>query len=376
MRLLVFLLLFSCSHTPNLKYKYTSAKRYLASLTKDDVKVTKLVGELKHPVLFASGMDSTTLVVKLYDSEGNLLTDVDPSDLTLSTSEDIEAKPFVVKQGVYKTVLLPRLKSKSIRMRVDWKEQAYSQEIILETTLSPLKDELDLLSRHAFQTPRLIDGVLGSEPTDGFSLDNVGDNKIVRIGKFPHSQRVFNFDYPEQARQNLSMEVYDAPNETVSHTMHSIFWIFPRNNMFLAQQLTGTIDVTLPNGEKLIFNRETKEIIGGVFEEGPVDYSKDRHKRMYPDLKYTGRGVVLRVNGRGSSPQLGEFEKNKIDLDYGKEGAAEVLIMNGTTGEKCRRPKSDFWEPIDVSPIVFKFSNDEDFDIYLRNYCGFGLPKF
>ena len=126
----------------------------------------------------------------------------------------------------------------------------------------------------------------------------------------------------------------------------------------------------------MIFNKDSKEIIGGVFQEGPVDTSSDRMKRLYPDFKYTGRGVILRVNARGQSPQLGEFEKQKIDMDHGNSGSAEVLIINGTTGQKCRRPKIDFWDSMDVAPIEFKFATDEDFEVYLQNNCGFGLPKF
>jgi hypothetical protein len=134
--------------------------------------------------------------------------------------------------------------------------------------------------------------------------------------------------------------------------------------------------VTLPNGEKMIFDKDSKEIIGGVFQEGAIDTTADRMKRQYSDLKYNGRGVVLRVNSRGQSPQLGEFEKEKIDMEFGNRGSAEVLITNGTTGQKCRRPKTDFWDAIDVAPIEFKFATDEEFEIYLQNKCGFGLPKF
>ena len=376
MRLLALLILISCSHTPGLKFKYTSAKRYLASLTSDDVHVAKITGELKHSTLFASGLDSTYLIVKLYDKKGNLLTEVDPSDLTLSADQDIQAKPFTEKQGIYKSELLPLPKSKSIRMRVDWKEKTYSSEIVLTTTIAPLKDQLELKKNGSYQVINLGFGRSSAAPSEGIAFENFGYNSIVDSKRHPDSQRSFHFDYTEQAKQNLSMEVFDAPNSSVSHTMHSLFWFFPRKNMFIAEEVGNVTQMTIPTGEKIIFQTESKEIVEGVFEEGPIDYSKDRAKRNYPDLKYTGRGVLLRVNARGQSPQLGEFEKTKIDMEFGVKGSAEVLIINGTTGQRCRRPKSDFWEPIDVSPIEFKFPTDEEFDIYLRNFCGFGLPNF
>lgn len=381
MRMLVLFILIGCSTQAPLKYKYSSSKRYLASLTRDDLVVHKIEGELKEPVLFASGIDSTVLHVKLYDKDGNLLTEVDPNDLTLSTSEDVEAKPFVRKQGIYKAEILPRVKSKSIRMRVDWQEKVLSEEILLKTTIAPLKDKLIPKNHEFFQSKSVgeISVSRGSETpetgTDGFSFANMGDNRIVDATKHKYSQRNFNFDYLEQARQNLVMEVDDSPNSTVSHTMHSIFMFFPRKQLPIVEQLSGTIDVTLPNGEKVIYHMDSKEIVDGIFKEGPVDVSADRFKRQYPDLKYQGQGVVLRVNARGQSPQLGQFENVKIDMEYGNKGSAEVLIMNGATGQRCRRPKADFWEPLDVSPIEFKFPTDEEFDLYLKKNCGFGLPK-
>ncbi|HXH31021.1 MAG TPA: hypothetical protein VNJ01_09435 [Bacteriovoracaceae bacterium] len=379
MRLIILALLMSCSHS--LKYKHTSGNRYLASLTRGDIRVDRIEGSFKTDPLFASGMDSTSLIVKLYDEENNLITDVDPTDLTISTSEDLEAKPFVIKQGLYKAELMPRLKSKSVLMRIDWQEKVYSDEIVLRTTIAPLKDELVPLHHEFFETK--VNGEItttrgsATRPTltEGFEFENLGDNRIVDSKKYKHSQRAFSFEYTGQVRQNLAMQIDDAPSETISQTMHSVFMFFPRKTLPLVEQLEQTLRVTLPNGEKMVFQKDTKEILDGVFSEGPVDVKKDRFLRSYADLKYLGHGVVLRVNSRGQSPQLGEYETDKIDLEHGVRGSAEVLIMNGSTGQRCRRPKADFWEPIDVSPIEFKFPTDAGFDQYLRTHCGFGLPK-
>lgn len=382
MRMFVLFVLFGCTSVVPLKFKYNSSKRYLASLTRDDVIVARIEGELKNPLLFASGMDSTFLFVKLYDEDGNELTDVDPDDLTLSTSEDVEAKPFVRKQGVYKAEILPRVKSKSIRMRVDWKEKVLSEEILLQTTIAPLRDQLTPLYYEYFQSKSLEEISIGrgsafpENATENFDLENLGDNYIVNSTKNPGSHRLFAFEYLEQARQNLAMDVEDAPNNTTSETMHSVFMFFPRKNLFLVEQLTGTINVTLPTGEKIIFQKASKEIVDGVFTEGPVDTSSIILKKSYPDLKYNGKGIVLRVNARGQSPQLVNYGISKIDQDYGIRGTNDALIINGSTGQRCRRPKADFWEPLNVSPIEFKFPTDEEFDAYLKKNCGFGLPKF
>lgn len=376
MRFLLFLLIIGCS-TP-LKYKYSDSKRDVASLQNEVPEVAKIELSLKDSVIFASGMDSTFLIAKIFDSEGNILTNIQPSELTLSSSLDIEAKPFAMKQGIYKAEILPHLRSAKIHIQVEWQDKVKSNIAVLETTISPLKDGLIPL-HHEFHESRMrgeLNITRGSSTpetlTEEFSFVNIGENSIVTR---PESSRTFTFEYPEQASQNLAMMIDDSPNDTVSHTMHSVFMFFPRTQLPLVEELSGIIEVTLPTGEKIVFQKESKEIVTGVLEEGPVDISPDRFKRHYANLKYKGYGVVLRVNARGQSPQLGQFENLKIDMDHGIKGSADVLIINGSTGQRCRRPKSDFWEPLDVSPIEFKFPTDKEFDQYLKAKCKFSLPK-
>ncbi len=378
--LLSLILLVGCSHP--LKYKYNSSKKYLASLTSEDVHVSRIEVKLIDKTLFASGMDSTFIMVKLYDREGNQLTDIDPDDLTLSSNVDLEAKPFALKKGIYKAEILPRVKSPTITMQVDWVERVASEKFILSTTQAPLKDRIAPLSHDFFETTSLgeVSVTRGSASAtnviEGFSFENIGDNKIVKTSKVKAASRAFSFDYLEQARQNLAMSVDDIPSEKVSQTMYSIFMFFPRKQMFLLEQLSTTLDVILPTGEKIVFQKDSKEIVDGVISEGALDLSSDNSKRQYADLKYKGKGIVLRVNGRGQSPELGQPEKDKIDMEFGNKGSVDVLIYNGSTGQKCRRPKTDFWEPMDVRPIEFKYPTDEEFDQYLKQNCGFGIPKF
>lgn len=380
MRFLLIVLLISCS-TPSkrLKYKFNGSKEYLASLTDESVQVARVEVTFKDKKIFASGLDSTQLIAKLYDKKGKRLTEVDPTDLTLSTSLDIEATPFVLKKGVYKLDLLPRVMSPDISMQVDWRNKVRSKIVVLGLTTAPIKDKLTPYHHEYVEAKSHGEVMIGrgsrfpATGTEEFSFVNVGKNRIV---KHTASSRTFHFEYPEHARQNIAMEIDDAPNDVVSHTMHSYFMVFPRKQLPVLEQLPNTLVVTLASGEKLVFNKESKEIMSGVFTEGPVDMSKNRDKRTFADLRYTGRGVTLRVNARGQSPQLSQTEREAIDMDFGMKGSKDVLIINGTTGQKCRRPKIDFWDSIDVSPIEFKFPTDEAFDVYLQNNCGFGLPKF
>jgi hypothetical protein len=374
--LLLVLLLAGCS-THKLKYKYSFSKSYLASLTDEETQVAKIEISVKDPLIFASGMDSTYVMVRLLDKKGQELLNVDPMDLTLSTSEDIEAKPFSLKQGWYKAEILPRVKSPSVSMQVDWLEKMMSQEIFLKTVSSPIKNHLSSTNTGTeTQVFGEIDVTRKSRVpasfTERFSFENIGKNRIV---KSLNSSRDFTFEYLEQARQNISFEVHDAPSDQDSQRMLSHFMIFPRKKLPTVEQLDSKIVVGLANGEKIVFQKDSKEIIDGVFQEGPVDANRDRMIRRYPDFRYTGKGVLLRANSRGQSPQIANYEKDKIDQQFGVTGSAEVLILNGSTGQRCRRPKSEFWEPLDVSPIEFKFATDEALDTYLKLHCGFGIPK-
>lgn len=375
----MLLILVSCSTSSSLKYKINYQKRYLASLTDESVRVARIEARFKSPKIFASGMDTTHLVVKLFDKKGELLTTVDPMDLTLSSSHEIEAQPFTLKQGIYKAVILPRPESARVHMQVDWKGKIKSPIVVLDATTAPLQDKLKPLNHEYVEAKAHGEVMVGrgsrfpASGTEEFSFVNVGGNRIVKNGS---ASRTFHFEYPEQARQNIAIEVDDAPNETVSHTMHSYFMLFPRKQLPMLEQYADKLVVTLPTAEKVIFDKHTKMIIDGVFQEGPLDQAGQKHQRQFADLRYQGRGVILRANARGQSPQIGESDEKKIDEEFGSKGSVDVLIINGTTGERCRRPKSDFWDGHDVSPIEFKFASDDEFELYLQNHCGFGLPKF
>jgi hypothetical protein len=350
LRLLPVLLLVSCAHP--FKFKYPSPER--DSEHTSSTKVKKIVIELKDQHLFASGMDSTYVMASLFDGDGNLITDANPDDLTLSTDTDIEAKPFVYKQGVYRAEILPRAKSGSIHMKVDWRERVASSEFVLQGTLHPMKEAMAPLIHHHVETRTIgeVEVQRGSESpqlsSEGFSFSNVSQDKMTRL---------YSFEYPEQARQNISFTVEDAYESEDGSNYNSLFMLFPRRFLPRVEQLTGTLDVTLATGEKMIFQSDSKEIVGGVFTDGKT-------LGQFPDLKYVGKGILLRANSLDESPEIAQ------------EDIPQVLITNGMTGQKCTRPKTDFWEQVDVTPNEFKFSTDSEFETYLKMNCGFGLPKF
>ncbi|MGE3610926.1 MAG: hypothetical protein AB7I27_15150 [Bacteriovoracaceae bacterium] len=334
--------------------------------------VARIEVSLKEKKIFASGMDSTFLSVKLFNDQGEVIRDIEGSELSLTSSAPVKSGKFLISDGTYSTFIRPLVKSENVKLKVSYQGRISSSEIVLETTMAPLKDKLDKISPEC-QMVNIDGGIRNGVPTEQFGLDNNGPNAIVDTSKNPNALRSFSFEYPQQARQNASLYVFDGANDSGSEAMNSIFMFFPRKNLPYYEKIDGKIFVTLPNGEKIVFDETKHTIVDGVFSEGPVDLSASRFKRRFADLKYNGQGVVLRVNARGQSPQLGQFETNRIDQEFGLTGSVDVLIMDGKSGKRCRRPKKDFWDTADVYPVEFKFPTDDAFDEYLKKFCGFGL---
>ncbi len=329
--------------------------------------------------IFANGANSTVISVRIFD-EGGQEQVVKASELQLVSDTDIGKASFVEVKGMRAATLRPVLHSPKIRFMVIWKGSVQSEIQEIGTFRTPQKDKMvpikstgsssqyvngaDYLRNESF-TPGLF---------EGFQIDNRGTNRIVNPKANPDSWRSFAFEFEEQVTQNISFSVVDAPNSTTSHGMYSHFMLFPRKILPYVEIENGERKVTLTNGEKLEFTKDGV-IKNNLFIEGPIDVSADRFKRTYANLKYQGKGILLRANARGQMPQQGQFEATKIDMEYGIKYSADVLIINGTTGQRCRRPKADFWPSGDISPIPFNFPTDKEFDAYLKSKCGFGIPE-
>lgn len=364
------LLLVSCStlkHTPN--YHRDVASMRQESSFQFDLKLAR-------PITFANGADIVELNIQIKNAEGAIIP-IDLGGMKLLFDSDVGLSKATIKDGKYRVAIQPKVKSRDIKLVAIWKNQV-SQVLTIQTTLNPRSDKLTGLNNG----PSNMGYVSGLSYVrsdnfpegqyEGFSIENRGKNAMVNA---EDSMRYYEFSADEQVSQNISLMVNDAPNGTVSHTMHSHFMFFPRTYLPFAEiNAKDEVKVTLPTGEAMNFAK-SGEVIGGVFTEGPVDISGDRFKRTYANIKYQGKGILLRANARGQMPQQGQFEATKIDMDYGIKYSADVLIINGTTNQRCRRPKTDFWPSGDVSPILFKFPSDKEFDVYLKAKCGFGIPE-
>jgi hypothetical protein len=207
----------------------------------------------------------------------------------------------------------------------------------------------------------------------GFEFSNRGGNRILPsrydIGKNLLFTRDFQFRFDDRARQDIHLVVTDwAPSADrqfrLSELMNTIMHFFPRNYLPAITSLDGRYVVTLPTGEQIQFDASTREIIGGVFSEAPVDLTPDRAARKFPAVSYSGKGVVIRVNARGADPRLG----TTATITTGSPGDCP----KGKKCDQCQVPSRELWSQ--SGAVRFKFSTDAEFDQYLRLRCGFGLP--
>lgn len=203
-----------------------------------------------------------------------------------------------------------------------------------------------------------------------FNFDNTGVNRIIPKEPEPGGgpQRSFSFNFTSRARQDIYMDITDAPSDRLSELMSSYFYFFPRKNIPAIKVVDNKFIITLPTGEIVEFNSESKEIIGGVLKEGlPIDQGPDRFKRKFPDLKYSGAGVMLRADRRGEDPRI---------ASNGAIPTAKAIKVSGgsCTLEKpceCVIPKNKLWEQ--GGQVHFLFKSDDEFNNFLIRQCKFGF---
>ena len=336
--------------------------------------------------VFSNGKDWILLTVKLYDENGNLLTNVNTNLLT-SSNDEIIVNSFEKQNDFYTAHVTTTSNQQNLEFSLNYQQSISSNIISIKPYKAPLRDKiLDL--NHAFYDERMVEELndvyyAKKENTrDGFfekfSINNSGPNKIFSSSLYNEGGRTFNFEFLDHATQNISLSITDRATHTNSEFMNSLLMFFPRKYLPQINEIsTNSYQVLLPTGEIMQFNRDTNEIIGGVLSEGPVDTKNtSKLKRHFADLKYHGKGIIIRANARNIPPELGQPEQNIIDKDFGLYGSKNVLIINGTTNQRCIRPKIDFWDNKDSGgPTLFKFPTDEEFNIYLQKNCNFSIPQ-
>jgi hypothetical protein len=195
-----------------------------------------------------------------------------------------------------------------------------------------------------------------------FRFINTGENKIV-----PQSGtligRGFTFKFQDLARSDLGLLVWDIPDEDTRHGHLKLMMFFPRDILPAIQDdpQKHIMTVTLPTREQVIFNSDSKEIIGGVLSEGPIDQDS-AGQAVNPLVTYTGLGVVIEAN------RINEYPA-------GINGSSALIRKKGY--KNCQVQVRELWytDKNKGGNVYFNknFITDQGLDQFLKTRCKFSM---
>ena len=188
----------------------------------------------------------------------------------------------------------------------------------------------------------------------GFSMLNIGPNKIVPTAPIgmDYANREYFLGTLDQAKRDTHLWITDYPGTgVISDYFESMLVFFPRKSQQYITETQKELIMTLTTGEDVIFLKEERVIIGGVLSEGTMDYNPNRLQRKFAEISYSGEGLMIRANSKGSDPRLGKTAQ------ISKKGLPV-----------CNLPVSDFWTQ--EGHPKFKFVTDEEAYAHISKKCG------
>lgn len=250
-------------------------------------------------------------------------------------------------------------------------EDQYDETQIVE----PFRERAD--SPLQFNTCRTVSGGWDQCKNDkgaveGFKIINHGPNAIVKSNEY-YINREMNFEFEDRARSDMRLIISDSPDDTTSHTTYSILMFFPRSVLPAVRKVGEELEVTLPTKEIVRYNAKTKEVIGGVFKEGPMKQDpKNRNKAVPADIKYTGQGVLIRADKSGDLP-YGDTETSS----GAKAPSSSIATVSKKGFKDCKIPAKDIWyTDYSKDGNVFmkpELASDAGLDTFLKTKCGFSI---
>ena len=204
----------------------------------------------------------------------------------------------------------------------------------------------------------------GAKLMRSFKFSNYGENDIVPNSGFGVG-REFEFNFEGLARSDMSLLVWDSPDQSESHAHLKLLTFFPREVMpairYYQDANSDVIIVTLPTREEVIFNGKTREVISGALKEGPMKQTATGHA-LAPDVQYQGRGVVIEASALADWPV----------------GVAQRIATIKKAGFKsCLVPISELWftDHGKGGNVFFnkKLISDSAFDQWLKKRCAFSI---
>lgn len=189
----------------------------------------------------------------------------------------------------------------------------------------------------------------------GFSFTNHGPNDIVPTepnDTFEYPTRDFFFVSDDGAKRDTYLWITDyVGSGRTSDYFETMLVFLPRLGQMHVEEKEENLNVTLTTGEEMVVFKKYKTLNGGVMTEGPVDLNPNRALRSHAQISYSGKGIMLRSDTKGSDPRLAPFV---------------YVYKKGLPA--CKIPGPTFWTQ-DGFP-KFKFVNDEDAYAVIKEKCG------
>lgn len=201
------------------------------------------------------------------------------------------------------------------------------------------------------------------------SLSNNGPNAINPKNEY-YISREFKINLNDRSLSDSSLMITDNPNERTSASTYSILMFFPRKQLPTVTSDGKNITMTLSNGEIVIFNAKSKEIVGGAMTEAPMEVN-DKNRAVPAKINYTGEGVLIRADRNNGLP-IGDDEDSK-----GREIHNRTIAIISKKGFKnCKIPSAQLWyndKNLNRTLIKPEYSTDEGLDTLLKSRCGFTI---
>ena len=189
----------------------------------------------------------------------------------------------------------------------------------------------------------------GEEFFRGFSITNYGPNDVVPTTPVTYdpASRDFEFITEDRSKKETYLWITDYNGSgKISNRYETIITFLPRLNQPHVEEIGEELLVTLSTGEEVVFDKKYKTLARGVLSENKLNYEGG-----FVDIKYSGKGVMLRIDAKGADPR---YSKN-------------LKVIKGDQ-KPCLIPTNKFWSN-DSFPR-FKFSSDEETYQLIEDHCG------
>jgi hypothetical protein len=217
----------------------------------------------------------------------------------------------------------------------------------------------------------------GKSEIIGFSLTNSGSEHINPRGlKHTGASRSYDFLFADRAREDIHLAISDDVDISGRYSHDNMFremHFFPRVRIPAVEKVRDgqALKVTLPTGEYVYFDTSSKEIIGGVLEERPIDFTRNRHQRRNPQVYYHGRNLVITVAQRGEAARRASV--------WGQTKFAEVYYP-AKYARPCRVSPKYIWDqhpkPGDSDPrLTMLHETDASLFKTIEQQCGWDLSE-